>query len=735
MATRLGVASVRFEGDTKQIDGALKGISGGIKGLGRLIARLAPIIGLAAIGRSIVTNSVQSQRQMGQLGAVIRSTGGAAGKTVGQLDAMAKALQNTTTFGDEATKGVQGLLLTFTQIKGGVFDQATEAVLDMATALAAAGGGEVDLKSASIQVGKALNDPIKGVTALQRVGVSFTKNQRDLIKSLVDTGKVAEAQSVILKELQTEFGGSAKVARTELGGALAYLKNQWGDLFEVSKKGSSGIISAINAMGDAVPKIRAFVDVITLRDLKLVAIAATMVLFGKIVVSLSAAITALTAATVAMNVAWLAGPLGILAAAGLALGFGLLAGKIAAARRELNAFHAEAVSTTDVNVDLLRSLRPDLYAKLPAAMRGEGGGGPGESDEAFKERIDDLERGLDGKGGLALPGRRPLNEFLPAETRKRIADSLIPSGLHPQRRTAADITAGRTRILPDAPDLGPWTARQDDRRGDGSAVRAGRGSGMFGGSRPAPSRTSEILGDVGSKLKSMAGAVGNVLSALNPWGLILEAVQRALGDFLVSMTPIIEVLARALMPILKALFPVFKMLVIAATYVGEVFFTIAGGVAKAMGWLIRAIGKAIDKLPFISGKSIIDAGQKMMDLGQGFTDSAKELGKARDEIKGMEWQDATDGVNQLGAAAAETAAALRNVPAGVKTNLLRFRATDAGRSTHSTATAGSAAGGITVTGPITVTGVQNPREFYDEMEREARRRASRGGTTAFALTY
>jgi len=100
---------------------------------------------------------------------------------------MADSLQRVTTFDDEAITGAQSLLLTFTKIGRDVFPEATRTVLDMSQAL-----GQ-DLKSSSIQLGKALNDPITGITSLTRVGVTFTAEQKKLIESLVKTGQVAEA--------------------------------------------------------------------------------------------------------------------------------------------------------------------------------------------------------------------------------------------------------------------------------------------------------------------------------------------------------------------------------------------------------------------------------------------------------------------------------------------------------------------------------------------------------------
>lgn len=159
--------------------------------------------------------------------AAVKSTGGAAGLTTKELEKMASQLQAVTTFGDEdILQNVTAPLLTFTKVQGEVFAQAQTAVLDMATLL------KTDLRSAALQVGKALNDPVKGVTALGRAGVQFSEQQKSLIKSLVETGQVAAAQQIILAELQTQFGGQAAAAAQTPLGPLKQLANAWGDLKE-----------------------------------------------------------------------------------------------------------------------------------------------------------------------------------------------------------------------------------------------------------------------------------------------------------------------------------------------------------------------------------------------------------------------------------------------------------------------------------------------------------------------
>jgi len=89
-----------------------------------------------------------------------------------------------------------------------------------------------DLNSTMIQLGKALNDPVANLGALSRAGIQFTKQQKELIKGLWQAGKTAEAQSLILDELESQFGGTAKAARDTFGGALQSLKNTLGDIGE-----------------------------------------------------------------------------------------------------------------------------------------------------------------------------------------------------------------------------------------------------------------------------------------------------------------------------------------------------------------------------------------------------------------------------------------------------------------------------------------------------------------------
>lgn len=245
---------VRMSADTS---GLKKGMSEGqqaVKAMSGALKQLGIAVSAGAFFNSLIQNSIAAQNAMAQLEARVRSTGGAAGRSVQQLDELSQALARKTTFDDEAVKSAESLLLTFKKVKGDEFDRATAAALDLSVAMGS------DVTSAALQLGKALEDPITGLTALRRSGVSFTEAQQDTIKALVRMGDVAAAQNLILTEMESQFGGAAEAARDTLGGALQALGNAWGDQLEVSRESSSGIIDAINAVADALPALRAAVD-------------------------------------------------------------------------------------------------------------------------------------------------------------------------------------------------------------------------------------------------------------------------------------------------------------------------------------------------------------------------------------------------------------------------------------------------------------------------------------------
>lgn len=213
-------------------DKAFKQLSGSLSDLGdRLRSDIVAgtmVAGAAIIGLGVssVKAFMEAQDTITQTNAVLKSTGGIAGVTAEQVTELANAFQKTTKFEDETVRRGENLLLTFTKISKDIFPQAVEVMLDMSQAL-----GQ-DVKESAIQLGKALQDPILGVTALRRVGVNFNEESKKTIENFIATNDLASAQAFILKELQTEFGGAATAAGETFSGKLTQLKNALGDLQE-----------------------------------------------------------------------------------------------------------------------------------------------------------------------------------------------------------------------------------------------------------------------------------------------------------------------------------------------------------------------------------------------------------------------------------------------------------------------------------------------------------------------
>jgi len=229
---RLSDLVVAIGGNTRDLDKALGKSMRKIKTFGKNTKQLGKSISMsvtapiAALGFTAVKAFQQQAKAIAQVEAGLKSTGNQVGYTSQQLQQMASNLQSKTLFGDEQIlQDATAQLLTFTNISGEQFARTQQAALDLATRL------DGDLKGASIQLGKALNDPVANLSALSRSGIQFSEEQKEVIKSMAESGRLAEAQTLILDELNNQYGGSAEAAAKADGG-FTQLANSFGDLQE-----------------------------------------------------------------------------------------------------------------------------------------------------------------------------------------------------------------------------------------------------------------------------------------------------------------------------------------------------------------------------------------------------------------------------------------------------------------------------------------------------------------------
>ena len=212
----------------------LEGFAGHLGGVGSAMLRLGPaglaagaaLGGLAAALGQGLHEMETAQQSLLRLEAVLKATGHASGLTGQELNDLADAMEASTMATAEGVMDASSVLATFRSVSGDTFIRAIKAAQDLSAVF-----GQ-DLRSSAVQLGKALEDPVEGVTALKRVGVTFSAAQREMIATMVEAGDVAGAQVLILETLERQVGGAGEAEAGGLTGAVHHLKVAWGNLLE-----------------------------------------------------------------------------------------------------------------------------------------------------------------------------------------------------------------------------------------------------------------------------------------------------------------------------------------------------------------------------------------------------------------------------------------------------------------------------------------------------------------------
>ncbi len=204
------------------------GVSLGVvsTGWGAMGAAASVAIGALAAGLPVLA---ETERRLLQQEQLIKATGYSSGYTATQLDELARSVAMATlTSTQEASKAI-GVMLTFRSVmndQNNTFERAIYLSQDMASVMGS------DITSAAKQLGKALEMPSTGMTALRESGVSFTQSQIDMVKAMEESGRVADAQAFILNELDNQIGGAAGAEAGGLVGTVDTLGQTWEELLE-----------------------------------------------------------------------------------------------------------------------------------------------------------------------------------------------------------------------------------------------------------------------------------------------------------------------------------------------------------------------------------------------------------------------------------------------------------------------------------------------------------------------
>ena len=273
-----------------------------------------------------------------KLGNVLSSMGW--GATTDRVSAYAEQLEKTIAVDADVIKATQTKLATFSELTktvnkaGGAFDRATVAALDMA----AAGFGTAE--GNAVQLGKALQDPIKGIAALAKSGVTFTEQEKDKIRTLVESNKMLEAQDMILDAIEKQVGGTAEASASsfdKMKFALAGVSDTFGDMLLPVIDALAPKLAAFSAWAQANP------------DLMKIA---------------TAAVVGLTAAVIALNIAMSLNPVSL-----IVIGIGLLIAGLAAAYVRFEGFR-KVVDTVFKGLKFGFEILLDYFKTLLSVYKG-----------------------------------------------------------------------------------------------------------------------------------------------------------------------------------------------------------------------------------------------------------------------------------------------------------------------------------------------------------------------------
>ncbi|WP_427110759.1 phage tail length tape measure family protein [Pseudomonas aeruginosa] len=213
--------------------------------LGEVAAGALSGITVGAVFGAVIRNTKQMEKEQAQLEAVLRSTGESAGFSREQLNEMASSMERTSTVSAGEINQAQTNLLAFTGIVGEQFPRALQSAIDMAARTG------TTVTSAAETIGRALDVPSKGLTALSKQGFRFTEEQKKAAEQLEATGRTAEAQGIILKALEESYRGAAAASRDTFGGALMALQNTIDGLLTGSEGSLDGAKVAIDDLNRA----------------------------------------------------------------------------------------------------------------------------------------------------------------------------------------------------------------------------------------------------------------------------------------------------------------------------------------------------------------------------------------------------------------------------------------------------------------------------------------------------
>jgi hypothetical protein len=166
-------------------------------------AMVATAISIAAVTAAIyksVEAYIALEQHQQKVANALALTRGASGQTAGSLEQIARRLVLTGPQTLDEIRGIELELLRFKTVSGDVFQN----VLALSQKVAAT--GFADMRSAARALAESLKDPTRASETLKDVSLGLSVAEQRLATDLFNTGKVSQAQQVVLNAVATQLG-------------------------------------------------------------------------------------------------------------------------------------------------------------------------------------------------------------------------------------------------------------------------------------------------------------------------------------------------------------------------------------------------------------------------------------------------------------------------------------------------------------------------------------------------
>jgi hypothetical protein len=222
------------------IGSAFSGVAKGVGAMGLAATGAAAAIGgvvykLISIGEQ----GLQAENRIKNVVKTMGLFGDQSNEVADRLIKVADATELATGVDGDLIMAAQAKLATFKELAktagttGGAFDRATQASIDMAAVF----GG--DASTYAVQLGKALEDPEKGLAALKRTGALTSSQIKEISAEFAQTGNRARTFDQVLKAIETQVSGAASATAS----GMAKIKVSIGQMLEEIGKPMSEVFT------------------------------------------------------------------------------------------------------------------------------------------------------------------------------------------------------------------------------------------------------------------------------------------------------------------------------------------------------------------------------------------------------------------------------------------------------------------------------------------------------------